>query len=69
MDDWKLGIVEFFDNDKGEGMVKSEGVSYYFHYSAIKSKDDFKTTEKGKQVKIRLYKNIYMTQIDALVEL
>lgn len=46
MNDWKLGIVEWFDNDKGEGMVKSEGVSYYFHYSAI-----------------------YMTQVDALVEL
>ena len=47
---------------------KDDGTSYYFHYSAIESKQKFKKIEKGKDVKFKLYENIYMKQVDRIVE-
>lgn len=70
MSAWKNGRVQWFDLERGEGMIidKEDGSSYYFHYSAIQSKDKFKKVEKGRQVKFKLYENLYMKQVDKLVE-
>mgnify|MGYP003667665799 FL=1 len=70
MSAYKAGEVQWFDLEKGEGMIidKEDGTSYYFHYSAIESKQKFKKLEKGEQVKFRLYENLYMRQVDSIKE-
>ena len=71
MSAWKDGKVQWFDLEKGEGMIldKEDGSSYYFHYSAIDSKKKFKEIEKGRDVKFQLYENLYMKQVDKIVEM
>ena len=70
MSDWKDGKVQWFDIDKGEGMIvdKEDGSTYYFHYSAIVSKEKFKKLDKGREVKFQLYENLYMKQVDKVIE-
>lgn len=70
MSAWKAGEVQWFDENSGEGMIidKEDGTSYYVHYSAIRSKQKFKKLEKGKEVKFRLYENLYMKQVDEVKE-
>jgi len=67
---WKTGKVHWFDNSSGEGMVidSKDGTSYYFHYSSIESKEEFKKIEKGSDVKFTLYENLYMKQVDKITE-
>jgi len=63
----QIGTVQWFDNDKGEGMcLSSDSISYYFHYSAIQSDDKFKTLSRGDKVNFSLYENLYMKQIDKI---
>lgn len=71
MSAWKDGKVQWFDLEKGEGMIidKEDGSSYYFHYSAIESKQKFKKLEKGREVRFQLYENLYMKQVDKVVEM
>lgn len=71
MSAWKAGEVQWFDDNSGEGMIidKEDGTSYYVHYSAIQSNTKFKKLEKGREVKFRLYENLYMKQVDEVVEL
>lgn len=70
MSAWKAGEVQWFDENSGEGMIidKEDGTSYYVHYSAIQSKSKFKKLEKGREVKFRLYENLYMKQVDEVKE-
>ena len=71
MSAWKDGKVQWFDLEKGEGMIidKEDGSSYYFHYSAIESKQKFKKLDKGKEVKFQLYENLYMKQVNKVTEM
>jgi len=71
MSAWKAGKVQWFDLEKGEGMIidKEDGTSYYFHYSAIESKQKFKKLDKGRDVKFQLYENLYMKQVDKVIEM
>lgn len=71
MSAWKAGKVQWFDLEKGEGMIidKEDGSSYYFHYSAIESNKKFKKIEKGSEVKFKLYENLYMKQVDKVTEI
>lgn len=66
MSKYRTGVVHWFDVNAGEGSIidKVEGVSYYVHYSAIKSRDKFKKLEKGQLVEFKLYENLYMKQVD-----
>lgn len=66
MSNYRTGIVHWFDSNTGEGSIvdTKEGVSYYVHYSAINTKDKFKTLKKGQAVEFRLYENFYMKQVD-----
>lgn len=68
---WKAGKVQWFDLEKGEGMIVDlkDGSSYYVHYSAIESKEKFKILEKGKEVKFSLYEDIFSKQVDKVKEI
>lgn len=63
-----IGKVEWFDNEKGEGMVRDvkTDISYYFHYSAIESEDAWKRLNKNDMVEFSLYSNLYMDQVDKI---
>lgn len=71
MSAWKAGKVQWFDIEKGEGMIVDlkDGSSYYVHYSAIESKEKFKKLEKGEEVKFSLYENLYSKQVDRVKEI
>ena len=66
----RTGKVIFFDRS-GEGMVYEEvtGKMFYVHYSAIDSKDSFKTLKEKARVEFKLYRNLYMEQIDYIREI
>jgi cold shock protein len=67
---WQLGKVRWFDELKGEGVIRDEnGKSYFVHYSAIdKKKSNFKSLEKGKEVKFQLLEDSHFTQVDKVKE-
>lgn len=64
----KNGIVKWFDVDKGEGLILdiNDNMEYYFHYSAIKSNEEFKRLKKDDCVKFSIYENLYMKQVDSI---
>ena len=66
----RLGKVIFFDTS-GIGMVYEAATKSVFqvHYSAIDSKDKFKTLKKNTRVEFKLYRNLYMEQIDYIREI
>lgn len=67
---WQLGTVHWFDEKSGEGMVKSEdGNSYYVHYSAIDSKQKWKSLKEKKRVQFQLIDDVTFTQILRVKEL
>lgn len=67
---WQMGTVHWFDEKSGEGMVKSEdGNSYYVHYSAIDSKQKWKSLKEKKRVQFQLIDDVTFTQILRVKEL
>lgn len=67
---WKLGRVRWFDDLKGEGLVRDEeGRSFYVHYSAIETSKKRKTLKKNKKVKFQLLEDSHFTQVSKLKEL
>jgi cold shock CspA family protein len=62
----RMGLVEWFDDSAGEGMIYdlAVGRSLYVHYSAIKNDMPRKTLLKHDLVEMSLYRNLYMTQVD-----
>lgn len=64
----KSGVVSWFDESSGEGMIfcEQDNCQYYVHYSAINSDDKFKTLIKGSEVEFTLYTNLYMSQVDSI---
>ena len=62
---WQLGVVRWFDELKGEGLIRDEqGRSFYVHYSAIESDKKRKTLKPGKEVKFQLLEDSHFTQVD-----
>ena len=67
---WQLGIVHWFDEQSGEGMIKAEnGDCYYVHYSAIDSKKKWKSLKEKKRVQFQLIDDVTFTQIARVKEL
>lgn len=65
---WLKGRVEWFDDESGEGYVKSDtGELFYVHYSAIESKSKWKTLKKDKSVKFQVNDNPRFTQVRKLL--
>jgi len=67
--DWKKGTVRWFDDLKGEGVVRDEsGQSFYVHYSAIETDKKRKSLKKGKEVKFQLLEDSHFVQVDKVKE-
>lgn len=67
---WQLGIVRWFDDLKGEGLIRDKGGrSYYVHYSAIESKKSRKSLSKGREVQFQLLEDSHFIQVDKVKEL
>jgi len=67
---WQLGTVRWFDDLKGEGVIRDEkGNSFYVHYSAIKTDKKRKTLIANKKVKFQLFEDSHFTQVDKVKEI
>ena len=61
---WQLGTVRWFDDVKGEGLIRDEkGKSFYVHYSAIQSEKKHKTLTEDSEVKFQLLEDSHYVQI------
>jgi CspA family cold shock protein len=61
---WQLGTVRWFDDVKGEGLIRDEnGKSFYVHYSAIQSEKKHKTLREESEVKFQLLEDSHYTQV------
>jgi cold shock protein len=47
-----IGVVKWFNNDKGYGFIESEGKDYFVYFKAIQG-DGFKTLLEGKKVSFK----------------
>jgi cold shock CspA family protein len=66
---WQFGTVRWFDDLKGEGLIRDEkGNSFYVHYSAIETDKKRKSLNKGKEVKFQLLEDSHFTQVDKVKE-
>ncbi len=66
---WQMGTVRWFDDLKGEGVIRDEnGNSHFVHYSAIETDKKHKTLKKGKEVKFQLLEDSHFTQVDKVKE-
>lgn len=66
---WKSGVVRWFDDLKGEGVIRDgSGQCFYVHYSAIDSDKKRKTLKKGKEVRFQLLEDSHFVQIDKVKE-
>lgn len=67
---WQLGTVRWFDELKGEGVIRDEnGNSFFVHYSAIESEKKRKTLKRGKEVKFQLLEDSHFIQVDKVKDL
>ena len=52
---WIKGMVDWFDDEKGQGFVRDEkGDWYYFHYSAIESARKWKSMKAHQKVEFQV---------------
>lgn len=61
---WIKGMVDWFDDEKGQGFVRDEkGDWYYFHYSAIDSKKKWKSLKARQKVEFQVIHEQFEPQI------
>lgn len=66
---WLEGKVRWFDDLRGEGLVRSDdGDSYYFHYSSIENEKKMKSLRKSSKVKFKLVRDSHFTQVHIIKE-
>ena len=62
--DWMNGIVHWFDDTSGEGIIKdTEGQSFFVHYSAIESKNSWKSLKDKQKVQFKIVKDYTFAQV------
>ena len=67
---WKLGHVQWFDDKAGEGMIRSDsGELFYVHYSAIETKQKWKTLEAKSKVKFQVIDDATFVQVSKVKDL
>jgi cold shock CspA family protein len=67
---WKMGKVRWFDEVKGEGLIRDEeGNSFYVHYSAIESDKKIRNLKKNKEVKFQLAEDSHYVQVYKVKEI
>ena len=65
---WIEGVVRWFDDMKGEGLVRDhDGNSFYVHHSAIIDSKT-KALKKNQKVKFQLIKDSHFTHVSKLKE-
>jgi len=69
MSAWKAGKIQWFDETSEEGMIVDlkDGTPYYVHISAV-DKKKIKKMSKGKEVKFKLYENLYSKQVEDVMD-
>ena len=61
---WIKGIVDWFDDEKGQGFARDEkGDWYYFHYSAIDTKRKWRTIKSRAKVEFQVIHDQFEPQI------
>jgi cold shock CspA family protein len=61
---WIKGIVDWFDDEKGQGFVRDEGGDwYYFHYSAIETNRKRKNLKSRQKVEFQVIHETFEPQI------
>ena len=66
---WMKGVVHWFDETSGEGIIKdTDGQSYFVHYSAIESKGTWKTLKDKQKVQFKLIKDCTFAQVSHVKE-
>ncbi len=61
---WKMGTVRWFDDVKGEGLIRdASGNSFYVHYSSIESDKKRKSLKRGLEVKFQLIEDSHYIQV------
>jgi len=66
---WIDGIVRWFDDLKGEGLIRDmKGNSYYVHQSTIEFGDKPKILKKNEKVKFQLIKDSHFTHVSKVRE-
>lgn len=66
---WKEGKVRWFDDLKGEGLIRDEeGNSYFVHYSTINSNENRRTLKRNKKVKFKLLEESHFTYVSDIKE-
>lgn len=69
LEPWLEGRVRWFDDLRGEGLVRdSEGNSYFVHYSTIESDKKRKTLKQNKKVRFQLIKDSHFTHVSKIKE-
>ena len=67
---WMSGVVHWFDEPSGEGIIKdAQGQSFFVHYSAIESKNSWKTLKDKQKVKFKLIKDSTFCQVSHVKEI
>jgi cold shock CspA family protein len=67
---WLNGIVHWFDNKSGEGLVKAkDGTTYFVHYSAIESKKKWKSLKDKAEVKFQIIDDVTFSQVSKVKEI
>jgi cold shock CspA family protein len=66
---WIKGKVRWFDNVKGEGLVRDTQTNecYYVHYSAIESDKTIKELETNQPIIFQLAIDSHYTQVSKLI--
>lgn len=66
---WQLGTVHWFDEQSGEGMIKSkDGNSYYVHYSAIETNRKWKSLKQKTEVEFQIIDDVTFSQVSRVKE-
>lgn len=60
-----VGVVKWFDSEKGYGFIVSSGKDYFCHFKAIKG-DGFKSLDQGQRVSFNLVDGKKGKQADAV---
>jgi len=65
---WETGIVDWFDELSGEGMIRAHSGEWLFvHRSAIEAGPrTHRTLEKNQEVKFKVFRDFHFTQIEKI---
>ena len=67
---WQRGIVHWFDQKSGEGLIKAaDGNTYFVHYSAIESSKKRKSLKDKREVQFQILDDVTFAQVSRVKEI